>query len=67
MLRVNPKFVLRNHLGELAIRRAKSGDFAMIQDLLNVLHTPFDEHAQFESWAGFAPEWASSLDISCSS
>jgi uncharacterized protein YdiU (UPF0061 family) len=67
MLQTNPKFVLRNHLGELAIRQAKSGDMRMISDLLNVLHTPFDEHPSFESWAGFAPEWASSLDISCSS
>ena len=67
MLRVNPKYVLRNHLGELAIRQAKAGDFSMIQELLNVLHSPFEEHTHFDTWAGFAPEWASSLDISCSS
>ena len=67
MLRVNPKYVLRNHLGELAIRQAKAGDFSMIQKLLNVLHSPFEEHTHFDTWAGFAPEWASSLDISCSS
>ena len=67
MLATNPKFILRNHLGELAIRQAKSGDFAMIQDLLTVLHTPYDEHPSFESWAGLAPEWAASIEISCSS
>ena len=67
MLRTNPKFILRNHLGELAIRQAKAGNFAMVQDLLQVLHAPFDEHPTYEAWAGLAPEWASSIEISCSS
>jgi uncharacterized protein YdiU (UPF0061 family) len=67
MLRTNPKYILRNHLGELAIRQAKAGNFAMVQDLLQVLHTPFDEHPTYEAWAGLAPEWASSIEISCSS
>ncbi len=67
MLRTNPKYILRNHLGELAIRQAKQGDFAVVQDLLLVLHAPFDEHPAYEAWAGLAPEWASSIEISCSS
>ncbi|MEY4727386.1 MAG: hypothetical protein RLZ36_2013, partial [Pseudomonadota bacterium] len=67
MLRINPKYILRNHLGELAIRQAKQGDFAMVQDLLQVLHAPFDEHPTHDAWAGLAPEWASSIEISCSS
>ena len=67
MLRTNPKYILRNHLGELAIRQAKTGNFAMVQDLLQVLHTPFDEHPAYDAWAGLAPEWASSIEISCSS
>ena len=67
MLRTNPKYILRNHLGELAIRQAKQGDFSMVQDLLQVLQSPYDEHPSFEAWAGLAPEWASSIEISCSS
>jgi uncharacterized protein YdiU (UPF0061 family) len=67
MLRTNPKYILRNHLGELAIRQAKASNFAMVQDLLQVLHAPFDEHPTYEAWAGLAPEWASSIEISCSS
>jgi uncharacterized protein YdiU (UPF0061 family) len=67
MLLTNPKFILRNHLGELAIRQAKAGNFAMVQDLLLVLQAPFDEHPTHEAWAGLAPEWASSIEISCSS
>ena len=67
MLKVNPKFVLRNHLGELSIRLAKNGDYSMVQYLLKVLQTPFDEHPEHEAWAGLAPEWASDIEISCSS
>ena len=67
MLRTNPKYILRNHLGELAIRQAKQGNFAMVQDLLQVLQSPFDEHPSHDAWSGLAPEWASSIEISCSS
>ncbi|MEY2658833.1 MAG: hypothetical protein RLZZ123_5 [Pseudomonadota bacterium] len=67
MLRVNPKYVLRNHLGELAIRAAQSADFAPVRQLLEVLQTPYDEHPDHESWAGFPPEWARRIEISCSS
>ena len=67
MLKVNPKFVLRNHLGELSIRQAKDGDYSMVQSLLKVLQTPFDEHPEHEAWSGLAPEWASDIEISCSS
>ena len=67
MLRTNPKFVLRNHLGELAIRAAKEKDFSIVQQLHTVLADPFAEHPEHDAWAGFAPDWASSIEISCSS
>lgn len=67
MLQTNPKFVLRNHLGELSIRLAKTGDYSMVDALLKVLQKPFDEHPDHEEWAGLAPEWASQIEISCSS
>ncbi|MES2511502.1 MAG: YdiU family protein [Pseudomonadota bacterium] len=67
MLKTNPKFVLRNHLGEEAIRAAKLKDFSEVDTLLKLLQSPFDEHADHESKAGFPPDWASSIEISCSS
>jgi uncharacterized protein YdiU (UPF0061 family) len=67
MLQTNPKYVLRNHLGEQAIQQAKIGDFSGVADLLRVLQTPFDEHPDFHHLAGFPPDWASSISISCSS
>ena len=67
MLRTNPKFVLRNHLAEIAIRQAQSGDFTEMDTLHNLLKSPFDEHPGFEAYADLPPDWASQLEISCSS
>ena len=67
MLRTNPKFVLRNHLAEIAIRQAKVGDFSEIETLYNLLKSPFDEHPGFEAYADLPPDWAGQLEISCSS
>ncbi len=67
MRRSNPRFVLRNHLGELAIRAAEQGDFSVLGQLQEVLERPYDAHPEHAQWAGFAPEWASSIAISCSS
>ena len=67
MLKTNPKFVLRNHLGEQAIRLANLKDFSGVATLLNLLESPCDEHPGFEAYAGFPPDWAAGIEISCSS
>ena len=67
MLKTNPKFVLRNHLGEQAIRAAKLKDFSGVNTLLTLLQSPFDEHPGHDSFADFPPDWATGIEISCSS
>jgi uncharacterized protein YdiU (UPF0061 family) len=67
MLKTNPKFILRNHLGEQVIRAAKLKDFSQVHTLLLLLESPYAEHAQHEEWAAFPPEWAKGIEISCSS
>ncbi len=67
MLRTNPQLVLRNHLGELAIQAAKAGDFGALERLQQALERPFDARPGEEDLAGFPPEWASRIEISCSS
>jgi uncharacterized protein YdiU (UPF0061 family) len=71
MNRVNPKFVLRNHLAETAIagRAATTGprDFSEVARLLAVLERPYDEQPEFEGYAAEPPQWAQSLHLSCSS
>ena len=67
MLRTNPKYVLRNHLAETAIRQAREGDYSEVERLLQLLQAPFDEHPAHDDCAGFPPDWAGQLEISCSS
>jgi len=67
MLKVNPKFVLRNYLGEQTIEAARQKDYSGVANLLTVLQRPYDEHPAFETLAGFPPDWASQIEISCSS
>ena len=69
MDRVNPKFVLRNHLAETAIRTARDdGDFSEVRRLLAVLQSPFDEHPDAPAaYAALPPDWAQHLEVSCSS
>ncbi len=67
MLHTNPQVVLRNHLGEVAIQRAKQGDFSELARLQNALERPFEEAPGQEDLAAFPPDWASGIEISCSS
>ncbi|CPG15525.1 Uncharacterized conserved protein [Burkholderia pseudomallei] len=67
MNRVNPKYVLRNHLAETAIRRAKEKDFSEVERLAAVLRRPFDEQLEHDAYAALPPDWASTLEVSCSS
>ncbi|WP_373975039.1 YdiU family protein [Chitinibacter sp. SCUT-21] len=67
MLAVNPKYVLRNHLAQIAIEKAQHGDFSEIECLHHCLMRPFDEQTEFEAYAAAPPSWASELSVSCSS
>ncbi|WP_374356410.1 YdiU family protein [Chitinimonas sp.] len=67
MRSVNPKYILRNHLAEVAIRQAQQGDFAEIHRLQALLARPFDEQPEHHAYAGTPPDWAGSLSVSCSS
>lgn len=68
MNRANPKYVLRNHLAEQAIRAAAGGDFTEVSRLLKVLERPYDEQPeQAAAYADFPPDWAQHLEVSCSS
>ncbi|MGJ7489863.1 protein adenylyltransferase SelO [Variovorax sp. ZT4R33] len=67
MRTANPKYVLRNHLGQEAIEAAQRQDFSSVATLLMLLESPCDDHAGHEAYAGFPPDWASTIEISCSS
>jgi len=68
MRAVNPKYILRNHLAEVAIRRAADHrDYSEINRLHALLLHPFDEQPEFEAYAAEPPDWASEIEVSCSS
>ncbi len=72
MNRVNPKYVLRNHLAEVAIAKARGDggeprDFAEVERLLHVLVRPYDEQPEYDDYAKAPPDWASGIALSCSS
>ena len=64
---VNPKYVLRNHLAEEAIEKARGKDFSEVERLLRILQKPFDEQPEHERYAALPPDWAGTLKVSCSS
>ena len=67
MDRVNPKYVLRNYLAQVAIDKAQHKDFSEVQRLLAVLRRPFDEQPGHEAYAALPPDWAAGIEVSCSS
>ncbi|HEX7036716.1 MAG TPA: YdiU family protein [Pseudomonadales bacterium] len=55
---VNPKFVLRNYLAQLAIDAAEQGDYAPIHRLQAALRRPYDEQPEHAELAARRPDWA---------
>ncbi|CAI6146636.1 MAG TPA: YdiU family protein [Campylobacterales bacterium] len=67
MLRVNPKYILKNHILQEAIEKAQEGDFSMVNDLLTVAYKPFDEFPDLEYLTKPVPMSSKNLKLSCSS
>jgi uncharacterized protein YdiU (UPF0061 family) len=67
MLQVNPKYILKNYMLQEAIEKAQTGDFGLVNDLLTLVQTPYDEHPTFERYAGATPQMYKNKKLSCSS
>lgn len=67
MNKVNPKYVLRNYLAQIAIDKAQNKDFSEVNNLLQILQNPFDEQTEHEQYAALPPDWAAGIEVSCSS
>ncbi len=65
---VNPKYILRNHLAQIAIEKAVSTrDYTEIDRLRQLLSHPFDEQPEMEQYAAPPPDGAKRIAVSCSS
>jgi serine/tyrosine/threonine adenylyltransferase len=58
MQRVNPKYVFRNYLAQLAIDALENDDASVLQRLMRVLERPYDEQPEHAELAARRPEWA---------
>jgi uncharacterized protein YdiU (UPF0061 family) len=68
MNRVNPKYVLRNYLAQVAIERAtRERDSSEIDRLREVLRDPYAEQPEMERYAAPPPDRGETVIVSCSS
>mgnify|MGYP000562817485 CR=1 FL=1 len=68
---VNPKYVLRNYMAQMAIELAEKEDYSLLNELYKLLLNPYEEQPEFEKWFDKRPDWArqkiGSSMLSCSS
>lgn len=55
---VNPKYIIRNYLAQMAIEEAEKGSYNLLNELYEMIQHPFDEQPQFEKFAEKMPDWA---------
>ena len=67
MLEVNPKFTLRNHLAQKAIKKAEDGDFQELKILEKIIQAPYEEHKEYHQYSLPLPTDIQSQRLSCSS
>ena len=62
---INPKYVLRNYMAQIAIDEADKGNYVIIDELYQLLKKPYDEQIEHEKWYAKRPDWAKDK-IGCS-
>lgn len=58
MNKVNPKYVLRNYMAQLAIDEADKGEYGLINEFFQLLKKPYQEQPNSEKWFAKRPDWA---------
>jgi uncharacterized protein YdiU (UPF0061 family) len=66
--RINPKYVLRNWVAEIAIRAVEDrNDIATLNRIFKLVQSPFEKHNGDEAFAAPPPPELCDLEVSCSS
>ncbi len=58
MNKINPKYVLRNYMVQVAIDAADKGNYSVVNELFNVILNPYNEQPKYTKWYAKRPEWA---------
>jgi len=58
MKTVNPKYVLRNYMAQLAIDAANKGDYSVLNELYTLLLNPYEDQDDMNKWFVKRPDWA---------
>lgn len=67
MLKINPKYILRNYLAQQVIEAAHNDDYQLFDDMMIVLQQPYEEHSNLNHLAIPADSQQQSICVSCSS
>lgn len=69
MTKVNPYYILRNHMAQTAIEQAERGDFSEVDRLFKLLSQPYTRNHELEQSADLAPlpSDVPEVMVSCSS
>ncbi|MFD1551165.1 YdiU family protein [Putridiphycobacter roseus] len=71
MQAINPKYVLRNYMAQIAIDAAEENDYSVLNELFELLKNPYEEQPEMKKWYSKRPEWANHkvgcAMLSCSS
>jgi uncharacterized protein YdiU (UPF0061 family) len=67
MLKVNPRYTLRNWMADEVIRDARQGDLRSLHRVLDCLRQPFDDQPALARYAQPPADSACSAPLSCSS
>jgi len=65
MDKVNPKYVLRNYMSQVAIDAADKGDYSVVDELFQLLKKPYEEQLEAGKWFVKRPDWAKTK-VGCS-
>jgi serine/tyrosine/threonine adenylyltransferase len=67
MVKNNPKYVLKNYIAQEVIEDVEKGSSDKLKSWLNILSSPYEEHADFEAYSRPTPPEKKNVEVSCSS
>ena len=55
---INPKYVLRNYMAQMAIDKADQKDYSLVHELYHMLKNPYADQPEYDRWYVKRPDWA---------